>query len=83
MIVVSDERDGHQRHLDDDGEQVGQAEAEDGPVDARVAQRLCPQNGRDHEGVADEAEDEVEGAERPGLLLFNDDVRFHGCNFQA
>ena len=63
--VVSDEGDGHQRHFDDDGEQVGEAEAEDGPVDARVAERLCPQNGGDDERVADEAEDKVEGGERP------------------
>ena len=63
--VVSHERDCHERHLDDDGEQVGQAEAEDGPVDARVAERLRPQDGGDHERVADEAEDEVEGGQRP------------------
>ena len=63
--IVSHERDCHERHLDDDGEQVGQAEAEDGPVDARVAERLRPQDGGDHERVADEAEDEVEGGQRP------------------
>ena len=63
--VVPHERDCHERHLDDDGEQVGQAEAEDGPVDARVAERLGPQDGGDDERVADEAEDEVEGSERP------------------
>lgn len=81
-IVIPKENRQRQRHVDENSQQIGQTEAQYGPIDAGRLQAVGPQYGKDYQTVADCTHYQYEGVQRAcdaqgRLINMHDNVAVH------